>query len=164
MCEKELECFFRSFSIPELWPILIGTLFQSNSVLEIKNKPKWFCWRVSVLYVLIFKLNFHQPHLQLLTQLFQLETNLMMPIPKIFNLATDHADESTVHANINKNILLLEMENYCDLMKSDAKLLMSGFYETDIPDIRAHGEQLGLVLEHQEVKNRWAMVVFNKPS
>lgn len=69
-----------------------------------------------------------------------------------------------VLANINKNILLLEMENYCDLMKSDAKLLMSGFYETDIPDIRAHGEQLGLVLEHQEVKNRWAMVVFNKPS
>ena len=54
-----------------------------------------------------------------------------------------------VLANINRNILLADMRQYVARMNPGATLLMSGFYEEDVPLIRAEGEQLGLTFVHQ---------------
>ncbi|AWW30975.1 50S ribosomal protein L11 methyltransferase [Echinicola strongylocentroti] len=67
-----------------------------------------------------------------------------------------------VMANINKNVLLDEMEVYMSLMKPDAKLFLSGFYAHDIPDLQSQAESLGLQLLSQKIKDNWAAIVFEK--
>ncbi|MBD8491039.1 50S ribosomal protein L11 methyltransferase [Echinicola sp. CAU 1574] len=67
-----------------------------------------------------------------------------------------------VMANINKNVLLDEMEIYVSLMKPDANLFLSGFYEHDIPDLQYRAESLGLRLKGQKVKDNWAAIVFER--
>ena len=47
-------------------------------------------------------------------------------------------------ANINKNVLLEEMNRYCKLLKQDGVLVLSGFYESDIDDLCKSAAQFGL--------------------
>lgn len=61
-------------------------------------------------------------------------------------------------ANINRNILINDMQQYVQCMRSGSVLLMSGFYVEDVPVIRQEAERLGLTFCHQREKNRWAMV------
>lgn len=56
------------------------------------------------------------------------------------------ADYDLVLANINRNILLNDMPRFCQIMKQDAKLILSGFYTEDIPLLEARGKELGLTL------------------
>ena len=63
-----------------------------------------------------------------------------------------------VLANINRNILLSDMQQYVARMTAGATLLMSGFYEEDVPLIRAEGERLGLTFVHQKSDKRWTLV------
>lgn len=65
-----------------------------------------------------------------------------------------------VIANINRNILLQDMNSYVARMNPNAVLIMSGFYIEDIPAIREKAEQLGLTFLHHKEKNRWAVVKF----
>ena len=51
-------------------------------------------------------------------------------------------------ANINRNILLADMEHYVDRLLPQGMLVMSGFYEQNLPMIREKAESLGLVLEN----------------
>lgn len=67
-------------------------------------------------------------------------------------------------ANINKNILMEEMEEYARLLKPNGHLVISGFYQADIPDLEKKGHDLGLLSKHHETKNKWSTVVFTKPS
>ncbi|WP_321332457.1 50S ribosomal protein L11 methyltransferase [uncultured Bacteroides sp.] len=69
-----------------------------------------------------------------------------------------------VIANINRNILLNDMEAYVTCMKLGAELYMSGFYTQDIPMIRETAERLGLHFVHNKEKNNWASVKFYKKS
>lgn len=95
------------------------------------------------------------------------------------NIALNHVDNITVFqgdtssladqgpfdvviANINRNILLNDMKHYIARMNSEAELLMSGFYVTDIPVIQAEAERNGLHFIHHKEKNRWAVVKFKK--
>lgn len=64
-------------------------------------------------------------------------------------------------ANINRNILLNDMPAYVGVLKRGGCLVMSGFYEGDIPMLQAKGEGLGLRLESQRTKDNWASVVFS---
>ena len=57
------------------------------------------------------------------------------------------ADYDLVLANINRNILLNDMPRFCQIMKQDAKLILSGFYTEDIPLLEARGKELGLTLK-----------------
>ncbi|WP_226389543.1 50S ribosomal protein L11 methyltransferase [Penaeicola halotolerans] len=59
-------------------------------------------------------------------------------------------------ANINKNVLLNEMEAYVKLAKEGTYLLLSGFYETDIPQVQAEAEACGFTLDQSKVRNDWA--------
>ena len=67
-----------------------------------------------------------------------------------------------VLANINRNILLADMEAYAQVMKPGAQIFMSGFYEEDVPILKeeANKQQLHLVRTH--TLNRWACAVFEK--
>jgi len=67
-----------------------------------------------------------------------------------------------VIANINKNVLLDEMEVYSSLVKDGGYLLLSGFYDHDIPDIEDSATSFGLSKTDQKVKDKWSAVVFQK--
>lgn len=72
----------------------------------------------------------------------------------------DKGPFDVVIANINRNILLNDMDKYVARMNPGATLIMSGFYVEDIPAIRAKAEELGLTFVHYREKNRWVAVKF----
>jgi ribosomal protein L11 methyltransferase len=61
-------------------------------------------------------------------------------------------------ANINRNILLADMEQYASCLSSGGELYMSGFYTQDIPLIEAEANRLGLKLIDYHEKNNWVAV------
>ena len=63
-------------------------------------------------------------------------------------------------ANINRNILLADMDKYAACMHAGSELYMSGFYVQDIPVIREKAESLGMEFMHHREKNNWAAVKF----
>jgi ribosomal protein L11 methyltransferase len=67
-----------------------------------------------------------------------------------------------VMANINKNVLLDEMEEYRNLVKKGGNLLLSGFYEHDIPDILKKANKFSLELADEKTKDGWAALVMKK--
>ncbi|UZD21243.1 50S ribosomal protein L11 methyltransferase [Algoriphagus halophytocola] len=67
-------------------------------------------------------------------------------------------------ANINKNVLLDEMEIYAQLLKEDGDLLLSGFYTEDIEDLQTCAKPLGLDLVSSQSKDNWAALILKKTS
>ena len=63
-------------------------------------------------------------------------------------------------ANINRNILLADMDRYAACMHKGSELFMSGFYVEDILAIREKAESLGMKFLHHREKNNWAAVKF----
>lgn len=71
-------------------------------------------------------------------------------------LANQHFD--IILANINRNILLADMEHYAACLSANGQLYMSGFYSEDIPLIEAEANRNGLNLISSKLKNNWAVV------
>ncbi|BDD02648.1 50S ribosomal protein L11 methyltransferase [Aureibacter tunicatorum] len=67
-----------------------------------------------------------------------------------------------VLANINRNVLLAEMDSYINLMKAEATLMLSGFYTEDVPLIQEKAESLGLSFVKSSEKNNWVSAIFEK--
>ncbi|HWZ21678.1 MAG TPA: 50S ribosomal protein L11 methyltransferase [Cytophagaceae bacterium] len=65
-------------------------------------------------------------------------------------------------ANINRNVLLDEMPEYCKRLKSGGTLVLSGFYLNDVPVIEARTGTFGLKKVSSKDKNNWASLVFIK--
>ena len=65
-------------------------------------------------------------------------------------------------ANINKNILLHDIPYYADLLAASGRLLLSGFYVPDLPDIQKEAEKNGLYLEKTNDKSEWMTARFLK--
>jgi len=61
-------------------------------------------------------------------------------------------------ANINRNILLADMEQYAACLSGGGELYMSGFYVQDIPLIEAEANRNGLSLIDYHEKNNWVAV------
>ena len=61
-------------------------------------------------------------------------------------------------ANINRNILLADMEKYAACLTTGGELYMSGFYKADIPVIEAELNRNGLELTDFKEKNNWVVV------
>lgn len=74
------------------------------------------------------------------------------------------ADDSFdfIFANINRNILLADMQHYAACMHSGSELFISGFYVDDIDVLKAEAERLGLKYVSFAEDNRWAMMRFVK--
>jgi ribosomal protein L11 methyltransferase len=64
-------------------------------------------------------------------------------------------------ANINRNVLLKHLHEYSKRIKK-GDLLMSGFYEDDLPMIRLEAEKNGFEFDHYITKNRWTAARFIK--
>ena len=65
-----------------------------------------------------------------------------------------------VMANINRNILLQDMECFVSVMNAGATLILSGFYEADIPLLEEKAKSLGLTLQQTRLDGDWACLVF----
>ncbi len=65
-------------------------------------------------------------------------------------------------ANINRNILLMDMKVYTDYLNKDGVLLLSGFYKEDISIIDAEVSKFNLKLEKFIERNNWVAVKYNK--
>lgn len=61
-------------------------------------------------------------------------------------------------ANINRNILLADMEKYAACLTTGGELYMSGFYKADIPVIEAELNRNGMELIDFKEKNNWVVV------
>lgn len=67
-----------------------------------------------------------------------------------------------VLANINRNILLNDMDKYVAVMRQGATILMSGFFVDDVPLLEEAGRKNGLRLLRSHDCDRWACIAFVK--
>lgn len=67
-----------------------------------------------------------------------------------------------IFANIHKNIIINDLPAYEKVLKNNGKILLSGFYKTDIPDVKQKAESLGLQETGFQEKNNWVVYGFKK--
>ena len=65
-------------------------------------------------------------------------------------------------ANINRNILLNDMQQYVDCLNDNGIVLLSGFYTEDIPFIDASCVEKGLTFVTQLERNNWVSLKYVK--
>jgi ribosomal protein L11 methyltransferase len=66
-------------------------------------------------------------------------------------------------ANINRNVLLEEIPHYPNLLRNrDSVLLVSGFFEEHIEDIRKVAESANLMIKDIRTRNDWALLELAK--
>lgn len=69
-----------------------------------------------------------------------------------------------VMANINRNILLDDMRLFRSVMNTDATLILSGFYEEDVPVLLEKANELGLHETARHTDNNWTCLVLKVKS
>ena len=65
-------------------------------------------------------------------------------------------------ANINKNILIADMETYAKATNPNGTLFVSGFYTSDIEDIAAEALKYGFNLTNKQEDSDWVSLKFVK--
>jgi ribosomal protein L11 methyltransferase len=65
-------------------------------------------------------------------------------------------------ANINRNILLNDMQTYVDCLNPNGILLLSGFYNEDISFIDASCTEKGLKYDKKFERNNWVSLKYHK--
>lgn len=65
-------------------------------------------------------------------------------------------------ANINRNVLLADMPVYVQSLLPQGRILLSGFFVSDVDSIRTAAESLGLIFEGKAEKNNWVVLEFKK--
>lgn len=65
-------------------------------------------------------------------------------------------------ANINKNVLMQDMGHYAKHLNPGGTLIISGFYEADVPDLVRKAASEGMRQTNMATRNRWAMLQFEK--
>ncbi|WP_248723802.1 50S ribosomal protein L11 methyltransferase [Seonamhaeicola sp. ML3] len=63
-------------------------------------------------------------------------------------------------ANINRNILLQDMNTYTACLKKGGVLFLSGFYNSDIPTIDAEVTKYGLTIQETLEHNNWVALKY----
>ena len=76
--------------------------------------------------------------------------------------AIGNAKYDVILANINRNIILNDIEIYVGAMADAAIILLSGFLEEDVPLILERTEQLGLQLVVSKNKNKWQFLYLKR--
>lgn len=71
-------------------------------------------------------------------------------------------DFDIILANINKNILLQEIHQYAAYLKPGGLLLLSGFYDQDIPDLLKSANQYALTQVKSHEREKWVSVLLKK--
>lgn len=65
-----------------------------------------------------------------------------------------------IYANIQRNILLQDLPTYASVMCKEAEIVMSGFYQEDLPAISAKAEEVGLKPAGYQERNNWVAARF----
>ena len=65
-----------------------------------------------------------------------------------------------VMANINRNILLADMEMMCEVLANGGQLMLSGFYISDVDLLTAEAKQLGLTFQSISSIGDWVSLSF----
>lgn len=76
------------------------------------------------------------------------------------SILKDMGKFDVILANINRNILLRDMNAYIAQLIPGGELLISGFYDVDIPLLRQEAEKLGLTLVRVRQDENWTMLHF----
>jgi ribosomal protein L11 methyltransferase len=63
-------------------------------------------------------------------------------------------------ANINKNVLKKHLKGYADRSKDGTKLLLSGFFETDVPELIEFAENFNFKHDKTHLNESWAVIQF----
>ena len=71
------------------------------------------------------------------------------------------AEFNVVLANINRNILLNDMERFRNVMAPHAQLVLSGFYKNDCALLESKAQTLGLSLKDTHTDGDWACLLFS---
>lgn len=89
-----------------------------------------------------------------------------VPQIKIFHgdasLLKDIAQVDVFIANINRNIITNDIDEYANNLKQDGIMLLSGFYEEDIPVIMQKADSLGLEYKSHNAQDKWSCLVLTK--
>ena len=81
------------------------------------------------------------------------DKNVLSHVNGIFDL---------VLANINRNIILEDLETFYSVMSDDAKIILSGFYEQDSKVILQQAIRLGLKESQQLLNQNWCCLLLEK--
>lgn len=73
-----------------------------------------------------------------------------------------HKTYQTILANINMNVLLIDIPLFSSRLEVKGKLFLSGFFQQDLPAIEAKCFQNGLKLIDYTTKNNWVAAHFEK--
>ena len=65
-------------------------------------------------------------------------------------------------ANINKNVLKKDLPAYFTCLKKDGYLLLSGFFTTDVDELKQLAETIGFEFIENYRKNEWAVIKLKK--
>lgn len=84
--------------------------------------------------------------------------SVMLGDASVLNNVAERFD--VVIANINRNILIADMPAFRAHMKQGAQLILSGFYEADVPMIEAAAKEHGLSLCDVVTDEEWACALF----
>lgn len=67
-------------------------------------------------------------------------------------------------ANINRNVLLADMDSFVEVLAHDGSLILSGFYEMDIPLLEETATRQGLVVSRVSARGDWRCLLLQRPS
>lgn len=65
-------------------------------------------------------------------------------------------------ANINKNVLKKDLPAYFSCLKKEGYLLLSGFFTTDLQELKSLAETIGFTFIESYHKNEWAVIKLKK--
>lgn len=83
-------------------------------------------------------------------------TNNVEIVLKLGDATTLQGHFDIVIANINRNILLADMDKYAAVLNAGGTLLLSGFYEADEAALVARAGELGMVLRSRKNRDGWS--------
>ncbi|MBM6993608.1 MAG: 50S ribosomal protein L11 methyltransferase [Prevotella sp.] len=67
-----------------------------------------------------------------------------------------------VMANINRNILIDDLSAFKEVLAADGIIILSGFYETDIPMIQQEATALNLTEVSRQVEDDWCCLILRE--
>jgi len=76
------------------------------------------------------------------------------------SLLTGNENYDIILANINRNILLSDIQKYVGSLKNNGYLFVSGFYQSDLEVISAEAQCNGLKLLDVKAQNQWVAARF----
>ena len=65
-------------------------------------------------------------------------------------------------ANINRNILVADMQHYANSLKNGGKLIVSGIFTEDIDIVETEANKYNLTKTEEKSRNKWARIQFVK--